>query len=419
MKISNKLFIPLIIIAFAFFIIGFGIGINGIMVPILEGTFALSKGMSYLVLTATFSAFLIFGGPSGWVIKKIGYKKSLIISLFIMSFGMFLFIPSAKMSTSMSGFYLFLVASFIGGIGNTLLQTTINPYVAICGPIERTAQRMCCMGIMNQSAWFLGPIFLSLFIDVKNPILANAAIPFGLATGIIALFALSMFFIPLPEITAEGEEENSEVSLKDEMIIVANRKKSVWQFPHLLLGAFALFLYVGVETLPMASVIDFAKSIGVDSPARYSMIGPVGMIIGYIISIFVLQWLSQYKALALFAVIALSSSILLVTLPPHVAIYFLSGLGFSHSIMWGCIWGLTIASLGKFTKSGASMLVVALVGGAAIPLIFGFLLDFIKTGDMATPADFQTAYRIFIPCYLYILFYAIVGYKAGRTGKSG
>lgn len=410
----NKYFLPLIIIAFAFFIIGFGVGINGIMVPILEQTFSLSKGMSYLVLTATFSAFLVFGGPSGWVIKKIGYKKSLIIALFIMSFGMFLFIPSARMSASMTGFYLFLVASFIGGIGNTLLQTTINPYLAIIEPVEKAAQRMCAMGIMNQSAWFLGPIFLSLFIDVSNPALEKAAIPFGMAAGIIALFALAMIFIPLPEITAEGEIEEEDVNLNSELVIAANRKKSIWQFPHLLLGVFALFIYVGVETLPMASVIDFARSIGVDSPARYSMIGPVGMIIGYVISIFSLQWLSQSKGLILFSLIALTSSILLVILPPHIAIYFLSGLGFSHSIMWGCIWGLTITSMGKFTKSAASMLIVALVGGAAIPLTFGFLLDAIKVSDIALPSDFQTAYRIFIPCYLYILFYALIGHKIGR-----
>lgn len=414
----NKYFLPLVIIAFAFFIIGFGVGINGIMIPILEQTFSLSKGMSYLILTATFSAFLIFGGPSGWVVKKIGYKKSLIMALFIMSLGMFLFIPSAKMNSSIVGFYLFLTASFIGGIGNTLLQTTINPYVAICEPVERAAQRMCLMGIMNQSAWFLGPIFLSLFIDVRNPVLANAAIPFGLAAGIIGLFALAMIFIPLPEIAAEGEDEQDEDNLENEFVIAANRKKSVWQFPHLLLGVFALFLYVGVETLPMASVIDFAGSIGVDSPARYSMIGPVGMIIGYVISLFVLQWLPQNRALVLFASIALLSSVLLVTLPPKIAIYFLSGLGFSHSIMWGCIWGLTITRMGKFTKSGASMLVVALVGGAAIPLIFGLLLDYLKVGEITTPVDFQTAYRIFIPCYLYILFYALIGYKIGRKTKS-
>lgn len=407
--------IPLVIIAFAFFIIGFGVGINGIMVPILEGTFSLSKGMSYLVLTATFSTFLIFGGPAGWTIKRIGYKKSLITALFIMSFGMLLFIVSAKISSSMAGFYMFLLASFIGGIGNTLLQTAINPYVTICGPIEKAAQRMCAMGIMNQSAWFLGPIFLSLFIDVKNPVIGNASIPFGIAAAVIALLAICILFLPLPEIKADGEDEELEETNNDrQAILLSNSKTSVWQFPHLIMGVIALFLYVGVETLPMASVIDFANAMGVDNPAKYSSIGPVGMIIGYVISIFVLQVLKQNKALALFALIALVASFLIVFLPAGQAIYCVAGLGFAHSIMWGCIWALTISNLGKHTKTGASMLVIAMVGGAAIPLLFGFLLDIIKQSAIATPDNFQTAYLLFIPCYLYILFYAVAGYKMGR-----
>jgi len=412
-KINNKFLFPLIIIGIAFFVIGFGVGINGIMVPILEETFNLSKGMSYLVLTATFSAFLIFGGPSGLVIKKIGYKKSLILSLAIMSLGMLLFIPSAKMGSSMSGFYMFLVAAFIGGMGNTLLQTTINPYVTICGPIEKAAQRLCAMGVMNQSAWYLGPIFLSLFIDVKQPDIANAAIPFGIAAGIIALFALSMAFITLPEITAEGENETAD-DLNDEAVIAINKKTSVWQIPHLILGTIALFLYVGVETLPMASVIDFAKTMGLNNPEQYSAFGPLGMITGYIISIFVLQWIPQNRAMILFLLIALTSSILLVTLPAKIAIYFLSGLGFAHSIMWGSIWAITIDKLGKFTKSGASMLVVAIVGGAVVPLVFGFILDaIIPAGQTATAGDFQKAYWLFIPCYLFILYYAVAGHKVG------
>ena len=406
----------MIIIGVAFFVIGFGVGINGIMVPILEETFSLSKGMSYMVLTATFSAFLIFGGPSGWVIKKIGYKKSLIFALFIMSLGMLLFIPSAKMSSSMSGFYMFLIAAFIGGMGNTLLQTTINPYITICGPIEKAAQRLCAMGVMNQSAWYLGPIFLSLFINVKQPDIAKAAIPFGIAAGIIALFALSMVWISLPEITAEGETETVDHT-DDEIVCSANRKKSVWQFPHLILGTLALFIYVGVETLPMASVIDFAKTIGLDNPEQYSAFGPLGMITGYIVSIFVLQWIPQNRAMILFLLIALVSSVLLVTLPAKIAIYFLSGLGFAHSIMWGSIWALTINKLGKHTKSGASMLVVAIVGGAVVPLVFGLILDALKPADaMATVENFQRAYGLFIPCYLFILYYAVAGHKVGLEG---
>ena len=410
---NNKFFFPLVIIGIAFFVIGFGVGINGIMVPILEGVFNLSKGMSYMVLTATFSAFLIFGGPSGWVIKKIGYKQSLILSLAIMSAGMLLFIPSARLGYSMSGFYMYLVAAFIGGIGNTLLQTTINPYVTICGPIEKAAQRLCMMGIMNQSAWYLGPVFISLFINVKQPDIANAAIPFGIAAGFIALLAFLMVFISLPEITAEGENETA-TETNNEAVLFINRKKSVWQIPHLMLGTIALFLYVGVETLPMASVIDFAKTMGLNNPEQYSAFGPLGMITGYVASIFILQWMPQNKAMILFLLIAIFSTILLVTLPPAIAIYLLSGLGFAHSIMWGSIWAITIDNLGKFTKSGASMLVVAIVGGALLPLVFGFILDILRPAEQAaTAADFQKAYWLFIPCYLFILYYAIYGHKAG------
>jgi fucose permease len=305
---------------------------------------------------------------------------------------------------------MFLIAAFIGGMGNTLLQTTINPYVTICGPIEKAAQRLCAMGVMNQSAWYLGPIFLSLFINVKQPDIAKAAIPFGIAAGIIAVFALLMFFISLPEITAEGEIETSDDAndTSDEIVLAINRKKSILQIPHLVLGAIALFIYVGVETLPMASVIDFAKTIGLDNPEQYSAFGPLGMITGYIISIFVLQWIPQNRAMILFLLIALFSSILLVTLPPKTAIYFLSGLGFAHSIMWGSIWAITIDKLGKFTKPGASILVMAIVGGAVLPLVFGFILDAIKTvGQTATAGDFQRAYCLFIPCYLFILYYAV------------
>lgn len=407
--------IALIIIALAFFIIGFGVGINGIMIPVLEGTFSLSKGMSYLILTATFSTFLIFGAPAGWTVKKIGYKKSLILALAIMSLGMFLFIASAKMGGSIWGFYMFLFASFIGGIGNTLLQTGINPYVTICGPIEKAAQRMCAMGVMNQSAWFLGPIFLSLFIDIAHPVIDNAVLPFGIAGLVIGLLAICILFLPLPEVKAIGEDAQIDDSDQNGAIVQeSNSRTSVWLFPHLFLGMFALFLYVGVETLPMASIIDFASSMGVDNPAKYSAIGPMGMIIGYAVSIFVLQALEQSRALVVFALIALLASLGIVFLPMEKAIYCVAGLGFAHSIMWGCLWALTIRNLGKHTKTASSMLVVSMVGGAIIPLLFGFLLDLLSKHEAVTANNFQMAYVLLIPCYMYILFYGAYGYKIGR-----
>ena len=413
-KTSGYLF-ALLIIGVAFFVIGFGVGINSIMVPILEGAFSLSKGMSYLVLTATFSAFLIFGRPAGWLIKKIGYKKSLVLALFIMATGMLLFIPSAKISSSMAGFYLFLVASFVGGMGNTLLQAAINPYVTICGPIEKATQRMCFMGIMNKSAWYLGPLFLSLFIDVKAPVLNDAYIPFGIATGVITVLGILICFVSLPEVKAEGEDDNSaEDTDKQENVVSANEKTSVLQFPHLILGAIALFCYVGVETLPMASAIDYAKAIGLSNPAQYSAIVSLGLVIGYVVSIFVLQIISQIKALILYTVIALIAFFGLILLPAEKSIYCLGVLGFTHSLMWGAIWALSIQKLGKFTKTGSSILVIAIVGGAFLPLIFGFILDAINTsGGTATALDFQKAYWLFIPCYLFILYYALAGHKVG------
>lgn len=414
-KNNSKYLFPLLIVGIAFFIIGFGVGINGIMVPILEGTFSLSKGMSYLVLTATFSAFLIFGGPSGRVLQKIGYKKSMITALFIMALGMLLFIPSALMSSSMIGFYMFLLASFVGGIGNTLLQAAVNPYVTICGPIEKAAQRMCLMGIMNKSAWYLGPIFLSLFIDVKNPLLQQAPIPFGLAAGVIMVLAVLICFVSLPEVKAAGEDDDptdSQNNLTE--IIDANKKTSIWQFPHLILGAITLFIFVGLETLPMASAIDFAKAIGLNNPAQYSSIVSIGYVIGYVASIFLLQVMHQKNALILFLLIALIASFCLILLPANHAIYCLGILGFTHSLMWGAIWALAIDKLGKFTKTGASLLVVAIVGGAVLPLVFGLIIDAM---DISGPMAFQRAYWMIIPCYLFVLGYAVYGHRIGLKKK--
>jgi len=155
----------------------------------------------------------------------------------------------------------------------------------------------------------------------------------------------------------------------------------------------------------MVSAIDFANSSGLVNPQQYAAFVPLGLVIGYVVCIFLLQWISQNKALIWFVMIALFSSILLIALPPKNAIFFLAGLGFAHSVMWGAIWGIAIDRLGKFTKSGASLLVVAIVGGAVVPLIFGFIQDAVDS--------FQVAYWLFIPCYLFILYYALAGHKLG------
>lgn len=413
-KKENTLVVPLLIVGVLFFVIGFGVGISGFLTPFLKDALHLTVTQSYLVTAAIFSAFVVFGTPVGWLIKKVGYKTSIVYSLLIMALGMVLFVPSANMAS----FPIFLLALFIGGIGNTILQAAVNPYVTIIGPMDSAAMRMSLMGIMNKLAWWLGPVFLGLFLDLKNVKLDQVSFPFYIVTGILVALGVFIHFAPLPEVKAAGEDE-SETDSTDSSNYSAS-KKSVFQMPHLLMGVLALFFYVGVETLPMASIIGFAKSVlGEDmaNPEGYAKYVPIGMFIGYIFGATMIpKVISQTNALRLFTIIGLVASLCVIFIDGQWAVYSLVAIGFANSIMWGAIWPLAIADLGKFTKTGASMLVMGIVGGAVIPLIFGFLIDLFKTTEVATTADYKSAYWIFIPAYLFILYFGTVGYKI-RTKK--
>jgi fucose permease len=407
---SNKNYIvPLIIVGVMFFVIGFGIGISGFLTPALRSAFDLSTGQAYLVTAAIFSAFVIFGRPAAWVIMKIGYRKAMMLAFFIMALGMVLFVPSANAFS----FPLFLLALFIGGIGNTLLQASVNPYVTIIGPLESAAMRMSLMGIMNKMAWWAAPLFLGLFIDLQQVRIDDVILPFYIVTGILVALGIGVYFAPLPEVVAQGEEviEESEVTQSS----YAKGKTSIMQFPHLLLGVVALFLYVGIETLPMASIIDFAKATFGDEPnlERYASYVTIGLVAGYLFGVLTIpKILSQTRALIIFSVLGVFSTFLLVLAPIEYAFYGLLLVSFSNSLMWPAIWPLAIADLGRFTKIGSSILVMGIVGGAVIPLIFGFVVDWHKgIVETASVISYQAGYWIMLPCYAFILYYAIHGHK--------
>jgi len=398
--------VPLMIVGVVFFMIGFGVGISGFLTPALRSAFDLTTGQSYLVTAAIFSAFVIFGRPTGWVIKKIGYRRAMMIAFFVMALGMWLFVPSSKAVS----FPLFLVALFVGGIGNTLLQGAVNPYITILGPENTAAVRMSLMGIMNKMAWWLAPLFLGLFIDLAKVEVNDIIMPFYIVTGIMIVLGIFVYFAPLPEVKAEGEDEEDATA---ESSYAAN-KTSIFQFPHLLLGVFALFVYVGIETLPMASIIDFARATFGDVPnlENYSKFVTIGLVAGYIFGVIAIpRFVSQQKALISFAVIGITASLLLIYLPAKFAFYALLLASFANSLMWHAIWPLAMKDLGKFTKVGASFLVMAIVGGAVVPLIFGTIVDAVKTTEVALVANYQTAYWVMVPCYLFILYFAISGHK--------
>ncbi len=377
-----------------FFTVGFAMGINSYLIPLLQSTLAISSGESYLLVASTFCAFLLCSYPAAKIIGRIGYKRTMSLSFFMFAIAFLLFIPSAKLGSLV----LFILASFLSGVANTVLQAAINPYVTILGPIDSAARRMSIMGICNSLAWAVAPIFLAAVIgkQLGDATLADTQKPFIIIICIFIALGILVLFAPLEEVKAAGEADPEDCPY-------AAGKKSIWQFPHLVLGALALFFYTGVETLALSSVVDYAAWLGLRNPQTYAIWPSVGMAIGYVAGIILIpKCLSQVRALRICCWVALVGSLLIVLTPPKLSVWCVAFLGLSCSLMNPAIWPLAIVDLGRFTKVGSSLLVASIGGGALIPLIFGFLKDVIGN---------QAAYWICLPCYLFIFYYAYKGYR--------
>lgn len=398
MNNSKKSFVvPLAFIGIMFFAIGFALGINSLLVPVLQKSLGITNAASYLIIAATFIPFLVFGYPAGMTIKAIGYKKTMSLSFFIFAIAFYLFILSADEKS----FSLFLLASFISGAANAYLQASVNPYITILGPMESAAKRISMMGICNKLAWPIPAIFIVWLLgkDVSLIGIEDLNQPFIII--IIAFIALGVmaFFAPLPEVKAAGEDGDTAT----DACPYAARKTSVFQFPHLLLGCLALFLYVGVETVSLGTLVDYATALGLPGAANYAWIAPIGIVIGYICGIiFIPKYMSQATALKVCSILAIIGSLLVVLTPAGMSIYFISFMALGCSLMWPALWPLAMADLGKFTKAGSSLLIMAMFGGAVIPTLYGWLKD------VASP---QQAYWLCLPCFLFILYYGIAGYK--------
>lgn len=391
----NGYIIPLVYIGVMFFTVGFALGINSYLVPLVQSALHTSSGVSYLIVAATFSAFLFCSYPASRLIAKVGYRRTMSLSFFLFAAAFALFILSAHFSSLI----LFLFASFISGLGNTMLQAAINPYVTILGPLESAARRISIMGICNALAWPAAPLFLAFMIgkDIHLAALTDVNKPFYLIIGVCLLLGVVMFFAPLQEVKAQGEDEVGN-DLPE-----TRGKTSIWQFPHLILGGLALFVYVGVETLALTTTVDYASSLGLSNPERYAIWPSVGMALGYVLGIITIpRYISQVTALRICTWVAVVGSLAVVLTPPHISIWCLAALGLACSLMYPAIWPLAIDGLGRFTKTGSAFLVASIGGGALIPLLFGFLKDLIGN---------QPAYWICLPFYVFIMFYAYYGYK--------
>jgi MFS transporter, FHS family, L-fucose permease len=410
--------VPMIIIGALFFIFGFVTWVNGTLIPYLKIACQLhSDFQSYLVATAFFIAYAVMGIPSSYLLKRTGYKKGMSIGLFVMAVGAIIFVPAAEARD----FSLFLIGLFIIGTGLALLQTASNPYISIIGPIESAANRISIMGICNKFAGILaGLIFgyialkdadavqqsLSAMDDVaKNAQLDELAsrviVPYMIISGVLVVLAVAIMFSGLPDIKDDGTEDGHDTSLS------AN-KTSLFQFPHLWLGVLAMFLYVGVEVMAGDTIISYGKSLGIEmDKARFlSQLTLAFMLVGYIIGIFTIpKVMSQSFALRISAVLGILFAIGAVVTNGFVSVTFIALLGLANALMFPAIFPLAIDGLGRFTKIGSGFLIMALSGGAVLPLIYGKFLEVVGPKE---------AYIMMVPCYLFILYFSISGYRVGR-----
>lgn len=395
---KNNYLFPLAIIGLFFFSIGFALGINSYLMPVLKNAMHISGAASSLLLAATFIPFLLFGIPATHCIRLIGYKRTMALSFAIFAVAFALFILAAKQNS----LTWFLIASFVSGAANAVLQASVNPYVTILGPLDSAARRISCMGISNKLAWPVTTLFITLVIGkgIGDTQLSDLYLPFTIIIAIFLLLGVIALLAPLPDVKAAGEDESDTTASSNSY---AEGKTSILQFPHLLLGCLALFLYVGVETISLATATGYAQSLGIEGD-NYGFIPSVGMIVGYICGvIFIPRYFSQAAAMRICAIIALVGSIAVAVVPNpvfSVCCIFLMALG--CSLMWPALWPLAMADLGKFTKAGSSLLTMAIAGGAVMPWLQGLVQD---------AFSYQTSYWVSVPCFLFILYYGLAGYK--------
>jgi glucose/galactose transporter len=410
---------PMLIICALFFIFGFVTWANGTLIPFFKLSFGLSDFQAFFVTFSSYIAYFFLALPSSWILKKTGFKNGLVVGLLVLGLGSLLFIPAAKANS----FALFLTGIFIQGSALALLQTAANPYLTIIGPIESAAKRISFAGICNKTAGIIVPIIMgTLFLknaaqiekqieaatgvqkeQLLQEVLGRVNMPYIILAIIFCLFALLIRFSHLPEVQAE---ENMVDDKSGEII----HHKSIFQFPHLFLGAFCIFVYVAAEVMAGDIINVYGKALGIspDISKFFTALTLSGMLIGYIAGIITIpKYISQQKALRICAILGIIFSIAAYLTSGYTSVTFIALLGLANSLMWPAIFPLGISYLGRFTKTGSAIMIMGIAGGAIWPLLYAFLKDNLHL-------EFQLAYFIAVlPCYLYILYFAVKGHKVG------
>jgi glucose/galactose transporter len=401
-----------------FFIIGFFTWINGPLITFVKLAFDLDEVKAFFVVFVFYISYFVLALPAAAALKLTGMKKGLALSLVVMAVGAAMF---GQFSTqrwyagALSGLFV------IGG-GLALLQTAVNPYISILGPIETAARRIALMGICNKVAGILAPVMIGSLVlhgigdlsaqvaaadtatkeQLLNTFAAKIHGPYLAMAGVLLVVAVFILFSPLPEL--KGSDANAEVRREG-----SAARGSIFQFPHLWLGVLCLFVYVGVEVLAGDAIGTYGNGFGLplDETKFFTSFTLGAMLLGYLAGLVAIpRLLSQQAYLALSAVLGVLFALGALFTHGYVSVGFVAALGFANAMMWPAIFPLAIKSLGRFTETGSALLVMGIAGGAVVSQSFAILKQHF---------DFQWVFAgLAVPCYLYILFFALRGHRVGQ-----
>ena len=414
----------LVILAAMFFIFGFVSWVNSILLPYFRIACELSHFQSYFVTFAFYIAYFVMAIPSGKLLQAAGFKKGIMVGFMFMALGMFLFVPAALLRT----FPLFLTGLFLIGTGLAILQTAANPYVTIIGPIDSAARRISIVGVCNKLAGILAPLVFAAVIlkasdsetfaliesgalageakaQVLDELVRRVIWPYTiLGSGLLA-FGIWIRYSFLPEIDPAMENATLE-GTRD--------RKSVFSYPYLVLGALAIFFHVGSQVIAIDTLIQYAGTMGLDmlEAKVFPSYTLSCTMLGYLIGIALIpKYLSQKNALVVCTLLGLVLSLCAVLIDApltfmghriNASLLFLNALGLPNALIYAGIWPLAIRGLGRHTKLGSSLLIMGLCGNAIMPQIYGLIAD---------NYSLRAGYWILIPCFVYLIWYALHGHK--------
>lgn len=420
----------MLIIGGLFFIFGFITWLNGALVPFLQIVCDLNEIQAILIASTFYFAYVVMALPMANLLEITGYRKAMSLGLGMISLGCLLFIPAAQLQS----FAMFLFAQFVLGTGLTLLQTASNPYIVKIGPEETAAVRISIMGILNKMAGVFAPMIFTVLVlgdfadvsaksvdllspaerEIKVRALADGLIyPYLWMAIALAILALGMLKSGLPELSAYQLDENPSAP--------STAGKSIKDFPHLLLGAATLFVYVGVEVIAGDTIGLFGSNLGIPNATSLTSYTMAFMVLGYVLGLILIpRVMTERHALLGSAILGMILSIAIVfssasntsiseilwgwlgfaTVPNTIA--FIALLGFANAIVWPAVWPLALKGLGELTAKGSAILIMGIAGGAILPLVYGALSGWLGG---------QSAYWMMLPCYLFIFYYALIGCK--------